>query len=105
MLLALGMGVAGVVVRARAGLVLIVCALALGSLAGLEVSIREHFAGYKSHTSVLAAASGVAVLAILYFAHVARAIAIPIGVAVGAAVFLALRASFRRRSGGFGFRA
>ena len=28
--------------------------LALGSLGGLELSIREHFAGYRSHTTLLA---------------------------------------------------
>ena len=32
--------------------------LALGSLAGLELSIREHFAGYRSHTLLLAGAAG-----------------------------------------------
>ena len=37
-------------------------AACLGSLAGLEIAIREHFAGYRSHTTVLAATAGVAVL-------------------------------------------
>ena len=36
--------------------------LVLGSLAGLELSVREHFAGYRSHTLLLAAAVGVATL-------------------------------------------
>ena len=39
----------------------------LCSLAGLELSIREHFAGYRSHTFVLSGAVGVAVLAGLAF--------------------------------------
>jgi hypothetical protein len=42
--------------------------LALGSLAGLELSIREHFGGYRSHTMLLAGAVGVAVLALLFYA-------------------------------------
>ena len=39
----------------------------LGSLAGLEVSIREHFAGFRSHSSVLAGAVAVAGGAVLWF--------------------------------------
>lgn len=104
-LVALALGVTGFLTGGRTGLVLIACALALGSLAGLELSIREHLAGYRSHTSVLAAAVAVAVLAILYFTHVSRPIMVPVGVAVGATAFWLLRGVFRRRSGGFGFRA
>ena len=40
------------------GTVLLATGLALGVLAGLELSIREHFAGYRSHTLLLAAAAG-----------------------------------------------
>ena len=32
----------------------IAAAMTVGCLAGLEVSIREHFAGYRSHAAVLA---------------------------------------------------
>ena len=39
----------------------------LCSLAGLELAIREHFAGYRSHTLVLAAVPAVAVLAVLFY--------------------------------------
>ena len=35
---------------------MLAAAAALGSLAGLEISLREHLAGYRSHTTVLAAA-------------------------------------------------
>ena len=55
-LLALVLGVLGFVQGGRRGFVLLGCAMALGSLAGLELSIREHFAGYRSHTTVLAGA-------------------------------------------------
>ena len=37
-------------------------AACLGSLAGLEIAIREHFAGYRSRTTLLAATAAVAVL-------------------------------------------
>src|SRR4051812_46871104 len=34
--------------------------LALGSLAGLELSIREHFGGFRSHSALLAGGGGAA---------------------------------------------
>ena len=37
--------------------------LVLGSLAGLELSAREHFSGYRSHTLLLGGAVGVATVA------------------------------------------
>ena len=42
--------------------------LALGSLAGLELSVREHFAGYRSHTTLLAGTVFVTTVAGLYYA-------------------------------------
>src|SRR5256714_15132488 len=44
------------VVGGARGRVMLTGALVLGSLAGLELSIREHFAGYRSHTALLAGA-------------------------------------------------
>ena len=78
--------------------------MVLGSLAGLELSIREHFAGYRSHTTVLGGAVAVAAGAAMWFAHVPQVAILPIAVAVFAAAFFALRGVFRRRSGGYGFR-
>ncbi len=46
---------------------LLATGLALGSLAGLELSIREHFGGYRSHTVLLAGALGVAALAFCFY--------------------------------------
>ncbi len=50
------------------GATLLLAGLALGSIGGLETSIREHFAGYRSHTLVLAGVPALAVLAILFVA-------------------------------------
>jgi hypothetical protein len=77
----------------------------LGSLAGLELSVREHFAGYRSHTLLLAGATAVAVLAALFFGELLP----PLGrIAAAAAVFgIAawwLTGAFQRRSGGYAFR-
>ncbi|MGK2932482.1 MAG: hypothetical protein ACSLFD_06905 [Solirubrobacterales bacterium] len=41
--------------------------LALGSLGGLELSIREHFAGYRSHTTLLAGVVFVFATGLTYF--------------------------------------
>ena len=107
-LVALVMLVAGVFVRGSQGATLLVTGLALGSLAGLELSIREHFAGYRSHTTLLAGACAFASMAIVFFAggrgDVSRALMLPVGGLVFLGSFWALREAFKRRSGGLGFR-
>lgn len=104
MLLALVLGIAGFIIWGREGRILVVCAAALGSLAGLELSIREHLAGYRSHSTVLAGAVAVVSLAIMFFAQLSQLVMLPAAAAVFAAAFFALREVFKRRSGGFGFR-
>jgi len=83
------------------GFVMIAVGLALGSLAGLELSIREHFAAYRSHTLVLSAAVGVPVFGALFAAtKLSPAICVAAGlVAFGGAAWL-FTSAFRRRSGG-----
>src|SRR3954453_7727512 len=54
-LLALILIVAGFIIRGGRGGGVVGGGLALGSLAGIELSIREHFAGFRSHTPLLAA--------------------------------------------------
>lgn len=91
------------VVQGSRGAVMIGAGLALGSLAGLELSIREHLSGYRSHTLLLAGAPAVLVIALLfYLAPEGLRPALPL--AGGAVTFgvaaLGLRAVFRNRSGG-----
>jgi hypothetical protein len=83
------------------GLVMIGVGLGLGSLAGLELSIREHFAAYRSHTLVLSAAVGVPVFGALFLAtRLSPAICVAAGLlAFGGAAWL-FASAFRRRSGG-----
>ena len=105
---AIGLFVAGLIVRGARGGVMLVSALVLGSLAGLELSIREHFAGYRSHTTLLAGAAGVGSAMLSFFAlgrGTGRFVFLPLGLVVFAAAFWALRQAFKRRSGGLGFRA
>ena len=92
----------GFFVEGSQGSTLLVTGIALGSLAGLELSIREHFSGYRSHTTLLAGAAGIATLAILSFAA-GDAISVPlsagIAVALAGLVAIALVRAFRARSG------
>lgn len=89
------------------GKIVIGVGLVLASLAGLEVSIREHYSGYRSHTALLAGACGVATVAlVLGLGHrsLSIGVALAIGVAAGGLAAAALIRSFRRRSGGASFR-
>lgn len=80
--------------------------IGLASLGGLELSLREHLSGFRSHTTLL---SGVAAF-VTVTAIVLAAGKSPIWLLLGSAVlafgasFLGLRRLFKRRSGGLGFR-
>ncbi|MEA2421558.1 MAG: hypothetical protein QOF55_657 [Thermoleophilaceae bacterium] len=81
--------------------------LALGSLAGLELSIREHYGGFRSHSSLLAGFAAAVAITITYFlakGTSAGILMVPIGGIVFAVAFLFFRRAFARRSGGVGFR-
>ena len=85
---------------------LLACGVALASLAGLELSVREHFAGYRSHTTVLAGAAAVLSIApLFFFTALPQPVLVVVAAVVFAGAFLALRGAFRARSGGVGFRA
>ena len=107
-LLAIVFFVAGLVIGGERGQILLTGALGLGSLAGLELSIREHFAGYRSHTTLIAAVCAFAAMAITFFAagkgEVARVLLLPVAGVVFMVSFYLLREAFKRRSGGLGFR-
>ena len=80
--------------------------IALASLAGLELAIREHFAGYRSHTALLAGAVAVVTVVPLYFlAGLPQIALLAVGVLVYSLAFYAFRRAFQARTGGIGFRA
>ena len=77
----------------------------LAGLGGLEVSVREHFAGYRSHTTLLAGLVFVLVTGLLfYLAGLILAVCLAVGAAAFLAAFVALRRIFQRASGGLSFR-
>jgi hypothetical protein len=67
------------------GIVMLVAGISLGSLASLELTLREHFYGYRSHTTLLAGVVGGGAGAFLVS-------------------FYLFREAFKRRSGGLGWR-
>jgi hypothetical protein len=87
------------------GLTPLVVGLLLGSAAGLELSIREHFAGYRSHTTLLSGvifmvAAGVTYFLVGWVLWVCLAIAATLfGVSFGL-----MRRAFQTASGGLSFR-
>jgi hypothetical protein len=86
----------GLNVHSDRGRLMLVCGMALGSLGGLDTAVREHWAGYRSHTTVLAAAPAVVVAALLYFARTPYIVVILGAGAVGAAAWAGLRRVYRR---------
>jgi hypothetical protein len=105
-LLAMALIVGGVLTDGGRRGALLGCGFALVSLAGLELALREHFAGYRSHSTLLAAASAIVVDAPLFlWTGLPQIALLAIGVGVFVLVLMRMRRAFRARSGGVGFRA
>jgi uncharacterized integral membrane protein len=80
--------------------------VALAGLGGLEVAIREHFAGYRSHTTMLAGFAFVLVTALVFYAaNQILAVALAVGAIAFAIIFYLARRAFQKASGGLSFRA
>jgi hypothetical protein len=85
---------------------LIVSGLVIASLGGGELALREHMAGYRSHSTLLAGAAAFATVTAvaLGLGPVRLWVLFVVGIGVFAATFYAMRELFKRRSGGLGFR-
>lgn len=78
----------------------------LAALGGLEVSLREHLAGYRSHTTLLAGVVFVLVTGgLFYLAGLVLAVCLAAGAVAFLAAFFALRRAFQKASGGLSFKA
>ena len=105
-LLSMALIVSGVLTDGGRRGALLGCGFALVSLAGLELALREHFAGYRSHSTLLAGASAIVVDAPLFlWTGLPQVALLAIGIGVFVLVLTRLRRAFRARSGGMGFRA
>ena len=78
--------------------------LVLASLGGLDTALREHFAGFRSHSSVLGGLPAVLVAGGLFFGRAPWAAVAGGAVITFAVAFWWFRTAFRRRSGGLSFR-
>jgi hypothetical protein len=79
--------------------------VALAGLGGLEVAIREHFAGYRSHTTMLAGVAFVFTTGLVFYvADQILAVALAIGALAFAVTFFFTRRAFQRASGGLSYR-
>jgi hypothetical protein len=88
----------------RRGGMLIVLGLVLGSLGGLDTVVREHFAGFRSHSALLAGVPAVLAAGILFFARAPWIALVVAFVVIFAGAFAAFRRVFRRSTGGLSFR-
>ncbi len=77
----------------------------LAAVGGMEVAIREHFAGFRSHTTLFAGFVFVVVVGVLFYAAgLVLAYALPIGAVCFVVTFFLARRAFQRASGGLSFR-
>ncbi len=83
---------------------MLVAGMVLASLAGLETALREHLAGFRSHSTLLAAAPAVLVAGGCYFAQAPWPVLVLAAALAFGAGFVAWRNAFRRRSGGLSFK-
>lgn len=104
-LIAIVLLVAGFIVSPPRGPIMIGTGILLGSLAGLELAAREHFAGYKSHTLLLASSAGaVTAIGLVLVTSASRGACAAVGAVVFAGTAYLFGRAFKRRSGGSLFR-
>lgn len=79
--------------------------LLIASVGGLELSLREHLAGYRSHTTLLAFVGGVGSACLCLFGlGLDIRISLAVGVVAFALLFTLLRRAFINASGGLSYR-
>jgi uncharacterized integral membrane protein len=79
--------------------------IVLAGLGGLATAASEHFAGYRSHTTLLAGTVFVLLVGgLFYLAGLILAVCLGIGAVAFIAVFFVLRRAFQRASGGLSFK-
>ena len=80
--------------------------LVLASLGGGELALREHLAGFRSHSTLLAGVAAFVVVTVvaLGLGPVKVWVLLVVGLLVFGGTLYAMRELFKRRSGGLGFR-
>jgi hypothetical protein len=96
--------VVGFIIRGDQGVTMIIGGMALASLGGLELSIREHFAGFRSHTTLLAGAVALAAIGATYLLSKDQLAMVSAAAIAFIGGFFVFRRVFVHRSGGVAFR-
>jgi hypothetical protein len=81
------------------GRAMLLCGLVLGSLGGFDTAAREHFAGFRSHSMMLAGVPAVGLAAILYFVAVPWPVVVVAAVLAFAGAVTLLARAYERRAG------
>jgi len=104
--LAVLFGLVLLVIGAVGGNIVVIAAgVLLGAAAGLELSVREHFYGYRSHTTLLAGTAFVLTVgSLFYLAGLVLVACLAAGAVVFVVAALWLRRAFQRASGGLSFK-
>lgn len=84
---------------------LLAAGFSLVALAAAELAAREHYAGFRSHSALLAMILAAVTAVVLVLAGAPRALQVGLALAAFLAGFWLLRRAFRTRTGGLGFRA
>lgn len=85
--------------------VLMTMGVGIGAVGGLELSIREHFTGFRSHTTLLAGVVFVATVWICFYAvQLVLWACLLIGAAIAVPALLLLRKRFEKASGGLSYK-
>jgi hypothetical protein len=88
-----------------AGVTVIALGVVLAGLGGMATAAVEHFAGYRSHTTLLAGTIFVLVTGgLFYLGGLILAFCLAVGAVAFVASFFALRRAFQRASGGLSFK-
>ena len=84
----------------------IAAGLAIASIGGLELALREHLTGFRSHTTLLAGAVGILaiVIAALGLGLDTLGPLVIVGALAFGGSFYGFRELFKRKSGGLAFR-
>jgi hypothetical protein len=87
------------------GVTAIALGVVLAGLGGMTTAAIEHFAGYRSHTTLLAGTAFVLVTGgLFYLGGLILAVCLAAGAVAFVAAFLLLRRAFQRASGGLSFK-
>ena len=89
----------------RDGRILLALGLVLASLAGLDTAARDHFAGFRSHTMLLAGVPAVLVSGGLFYARAPWPAVVAAALVVFVGGLVLFQREFRKRSGGYAFKA